>query len=80
MSLVNKIVHIKRKRHDGQYAWGHADALSEAAELAKAADETIADILAACKAIDIALCIGNRDELIAAAVLARAAISKAEQA
>ncbi len=38
------------------------------------------DLLAACKAFDIALCIGSRGELIAAAVLARGAISKAEQA
>jgi len=38
------------------------------------------DLLAACKAFDLALCAGSRDELIAAAVLARGAISKAEQA
>jgi len=42
MSLSQKILNIKRKRHDGNYAWGHADALSEAAALAKTADETIA--------------------------------------
>jgi hypothetical protein len=38
------------------------------------------DLLAACKAFDLALYAGSRDELIAAAVLARGAISKAEQA
>jgi hypothetical protein len=36
------------------------------------------DLLAACKAFDVAMCNGSREELIEAAVAARAAIAKAE--
>jgi hypothetical protein len=36
------------------------------------------DLLAACKAFDLAMCSGSRDEIIEAAIAARAAIAKAE--
>jgi len=49
MSLSQKILKIKRDRHEANYAWGHAEALQEASELALKADETITDLLAACK-------------------------------
>jgi len=88
MSLVEKIAKIKRNRHDGNYAWGHTDAVKEAAALALEADETIADLLAALKLMldGYSECekhpTGTLDGFVFTGALtkARAAISKAEGA